>query len=562
MRYITYMVNLLIIVLLLALGWTTYLFYQTQKLTQKQSQLLTAKVQESVKDSQLHDIPDVMQTTDTVTKKQLWTRVQQQFKDTVVQVFSQIAEFNWIEPYKTPNQMEATGSAFFINDSGQLITNAHVVEQAQAVSIQIPSLGKRRFDVTILGISPERDLALLEVKPAELEAIKKALGKDKLPYMLMGNSDHIHRADKIMALGYPLGQQGLKSTTGVVSGREHIQGQHFIQISAPLNKGNSGGPSLNSSGEVVGVNSAGIANAQNVGYIIPSNDVQLFLRQIRDLLPSQSPILLRKPYLGVIFTSASDSLTAYLKNPPPGGLYVVEVYKGSPLQKAGVQPGDMMYEINGHAIDMYGEMNVDWSLEDKISIIDYISRLKVGDDVRLVIYRKGVRKELTLTFAQTALAPIRVMYPGYEGIDYEVMAGLIVMQLTLNHVLYLVKAAPDLMQYADFKKQMEPLLVVTQVQLNSPAYRTRVITPGTIITHVNNELVKTLDDFRKAVLKSTDTGYLTLKTKDNGFVVLSLPDIIQDEERLAALYFYRLSSTYKDLKQKFEQQHAAQTVKV
>lgn len=485
----------------------------------------------------------------TQSKQQLWSSLQLKLKDTVAQVFAQIAEFNWIEPYKTPSQGEASGTAFFINDKGELITNAHVVDQAKAVFIQIPSLGKRRFEVDVIGVSPERDLALLRVKSQDSENIKKELKKDAIPFLKLGDSDSIQRADKLMALGYPLGQQGLKSTTGVVSGREHLSGQHFIQISAALNKGNSGGPSLNCSGQVIGVNSAIIQGAQNVGYIIPINEVKLFLDQLRSMITpdTNSPILLRKPFLGVLFNNANDDLTAFLKNPPPGGLYVVDVYKGSQLYKAGIRQGDMIYTMNNHPIDIYGEMNVPWSKEDKVSMIDYISRLKLGENIKLEYYRSGVKKIAEFKFSQSELLPIRRMYPGYEKVDYEVIAGIVVMPLTLNHIVLLAQLAPELVQYADLRKHMEPALLITHVLLNSPASRARSIYAGAIIVEVNGEKVKTLPDFRRALLKSANSGYLTIRTSENIFVVLPLETIMQSEPRLSNTYFYPLSEGYKDL---------------
>ncbi len=481
-------------------------------------------------------------------KRQLWSSLQSKFKDAVPQVFAQMTEFNWVEPYKTPSQQESTGSAFFINKEGELITNAHVVDQAIAVSVQVPSIGKRRFNVDIIGISPDRDLALLRLKKDELEALKKELKVKEIPFLTMGNSDSINRADKIMALGYPLGQAGLKSTTGVVSGREHLMAQYFIQISAPINKGNSGGPSLDKNGFVIGVNTAGIPGAQNVGYIIPINDVMLFLDQLRTLPASSTPKLLRKPYLGVVFNPVgNDNLTAFLGNPPPGGLYVVDIYKNSPLEKAGLKAGDMIYKIDNYAVDTSGEMSVPWSKEDRISIVDYVSRLKIGDKVSLQFYRKGALKKTSFTLTQTE-PPIKRVYPGYEKIDYEVLAGFVLMPITLNHVVLLAQYAPELMAFADLKKPVDPALLITHVMLNSPGSRARTIGAGGIISEVNGQKIKSLNDFRLAVPESIKTGYLTIKTTDNQFVALSLREIMEDEPRLASTYFYQLSQSYKDLK--------------
>jgi len=170
-----------------------------------------------------------------ISSSQLWRPVQEKVKDTVVQVFSQIVEFDYLQPYRVPSQGQASGTGFFINDQGDLLTNAHVVDQAKAVWIQIPTLGKRILDVTVIGVSPERDIALLRVKSADLAVIKSVLGS--VPYLPLGDSDGVHRSDEVMAIGYPLGQQSLKSTTGVISGREH----NYIQMSAPINPARSRG---------------------------------------------------------------------------------------------------------------------------------------------------------------------------------------------------------------------------------------------------------------------------------------------------------------------------------
>jgi len=418
--------------------------------------------------------------------QQLWRPVQEKVKDTVVQVFSQITEFDFVQPYKTPGQSSAYGSGFFISDTGDLITNSHVVDQARAVWIQIPSLGKRIIDVEIVGISPERDLALLRLTP-------------KIPYLPLGDSDAVRRSDEVMALGYPLGQQSLKSTTGVVSGQE----QHFIQISAPLNPGNSGGPLLNSRGEVIGINSAIIPGAQSVGYMIPINDLKI----VRDDLAKIK--LLRKPFLGVLFNNASESLTDYLGNPQPGGCYVVEVVHGSTLAKAGIKAGDMIYEINGHRIDIFGDMSVAWS-EDKISLIDYVGRLSIGQKVSMVVYRHGKRLAVNVTFGQGEVPAIRRIYPGYEEIDYEVFGGMVIMELSLNHINILGSNAPGLARFAELKKQGQTTLVVTHIFPTSQIARERTLAVGATLNEVNGTEVHSLTDFRNAIIKTAENKYFTV----------------------------------------------------
>ncbi|MBI2774806.1 trypsin-like peptidase domain-containing protein [Candidatus Dependentiae bacterium] len=470
---------------------------------------------------------------------QAWSELQDKVKNAVVQVFSQIGTIDLLQPYKTPNQYQGTGSGFFINKEGEIITNAHVIDQAKAIWIQIPGLGKQQIDVEIVGLSPERDLALLRVPAEGLEVIKTVLGE--IPHLDFGDSNDVKRADEVMTLGYPLGQQGLKSTVGVVSGRE----QHLIQIDAPINPGNSGGPSLNRSCQVVGVNTLYAPDAQNVGFIIPINQLKIVLDDLRTVK------LLRKPFLGIIFNNGSESLTNYLANPQPGGLYVVDVYKGSPLAKAGVKRGDMVYEINGYKLDMYGEMF--WQGE-KVALIDYVSQMKLGQHVDLVVYRKGARKDISLTFEQTELLPIRHMYPGFEKLDYEVTAGMVVQPLTINHLPILVNQAPALAKYAEMKYQMEPALIITHIFPDSQAHRSRSLMPGSILKEVNGEPCKTMQEFRIALSKGLKTGNLTIETNEGVFVVCPFKKVLEEQVRLAKDYFFPLSDTTKTLLVQAEKQ--------
>ena len=469
-----------------------------------------------------------------------WGQVHSMVRNTVVQVFVHSAQYNWLEPYKTPQQRVSSGTGFFINDAGLLITNAHVVDQYRAVYIQIPYFGKRRFDVEVIGVSPERDLALLQVIPEDFAIIKAELGD--VPHLEFGDSDEIHRADEVMTLGYPLGQQSLKSTVGVVSGRQHIDGRSMIQIDAPINPGNSGGPSLNRSGKVIGVNTAGITEggAQNVGYIIPSSEVQLFLKQLEDIPAEHGVKFLRKPFLGILFGNGSDALADFLHNPKPGGFYVVEVYPGSPLDKASVKAGDMIYEIDGHKIDYFGDIKVAWS-EDKVSVVDYVARLMPGEKMHLVIYRNGVRKEMTAQFDFSDMTPVRNRYPGYEIIDYEVVGGMVVMELTLNHVALLLQKNAQLVKYAELESQMKPALIITHVLPDSEASKTRSLHEAMIIKEINGKPVSTLEEFRKQVAKSIDTGFLTVKADGNVFTVLPFIRALRDEPKLAAAYFYNVT---------------------
>ncbi|MCF7899381.1 trypsin-like peptidase domain-containing protein [Candidatus Babeliales bacterium] len=466
-----------------------------------------------------------------------WLDIQKNAKDTVVQVFSQVSRFNWEEPYKTPDQLEGAGSGFFINEDGFLLTNFHVVNQASSVQIQIPSFGRERFDATIIGVCPDRDIALLKLKDDDLAEIKEKLGK--ISYLEFGDSDSIVRTQKVLALGYPLGQERLKSTLGIVSGRERAG---FIQITAPLNPGNSGGPCLNHSGQVIGINFAGIIEAQNVGYIIPINEVK---NAVKDLYNVK---LLRKPILGCIFTVTTPDFVKYLGNPIGGGWYIAQVFQDTILDEIGVKENDMLYSVNGYDLDYYGELSVPWS-EDKIALLDFLNRFTVEDDIHFVIYRNGHRKDFNFKLSNKFVPPVRKICPEFEPefTDYEIIGGMVIMQLTLNHIATLLERVPELSKYIRPEAQHEPAILITNVFPDSQARKARVLTKGAIIDEVNGDNVKTLADFRRAVKKSKESGYLTVKTGDKMFAALPINKILQDEDRLINRYFYKKSKLLSEL---------------
>jgi serine protease Do len=476
-----------------------------------------------------------------VSSGQLWRPIQEKVRDTVIQVFSHISALDILKPYAPPAQGSSGGSGFFISDEGYLITNAHVVNQAESMWIQIPSLGKRIIDVELIGFSPERDLALLRVTPEGLTVIRRELGA--VPYLPLGDSDLVLRSDEVLALGYPLGQQMLKSTTGVVSGRE----QNLIQTSAAINPGNSGGPLLNAQGEVIGINTSACLDANNVGYAIPVNVLHTILADLHNVT------LLHKPYLGVVFSSATESLVEYLGNPPPGGCYVVEVVPNSTLDKAGVERGDMIYRINGFNVDRFGEMNVPWS-EDKIGIADLVNRMAIGDKVALQLYRNGKCIEKEVEFNYASQPAIRQVYPGYEPIDYEIFGGMVVMELTRNHIKAFKDCAIGLAKYLEFRHQAEPILIVTHIFSNSQLYRSRILSQGTTLNEVNGIKVRTLADFRDAIKQGVTSQFLTILASDNVnrssdhiFVALPMQQLLAEEPQLAKAFRYPLTAMTREL---------------
>ena len=198
----------------------------------------------------------------------------------------------------------------------------------------------------------------------------------------------------------------------------------------------------------------------------------------------------------------------------------------------------------------------------KFQLTDYVSRLSIGDKVNLVVYRKGKRKDIIATFKQMELTPIRKVYPNFEEIDYETCAGMVIMELTINHIAALANQAPGLTQFADIKNQTDPVLVVTHVFPTSYVARTRTITEGTTINEINGQLVHSLADLRKAVKKSVETGFLTLRVSDNimrvsdhVFVVLPFERVIAEEQQLSFDYRYPITALNKELSFAWNETH-------
>ncbi len=516
-----------------AIVTTTLVLFKNQKELAFAIEQLSSRSKDVEKESK-SDIKII----EKVVTSQPWAQIQDKSRDTVVQVIAQTAEIDILQPYKTPKMGGGFGSGFFINDEGEIITNNHVIDEAKSIWIKIPSLGKIIIDVELVGRSPERDIALLKVSAEGLKLIRAKLGK--VPFLSLGDSDVVKRADEVLTLGYPLGQTSLKSTTGIVSGREHLSGHYLIQISSAINPGSSGGPSLSSNGQVVGITCSGIMSAQNIGYIIPINELKIILDDLRKTK------LLRRPFLGVLLNNASIELTEYLSNPLPGGCYVVDVYQGSPLSKAGVKAGDMIYEINGHKLDIYGDLSVPWT-EDKLSVVDYVTRLEIGQDVNILLYRNGSKEEISFKFDFSEQAPVRKIFVGDDIIDYEIFAGMLLQPLTLNHVAMLLSNAPVLAKYGEFKHQMEPALIVTHVVPNSQVQRLEVIREGAVITEINGKKIGTMKELRESLKSSANEKHITFKTSDGVFFVIDPKKALQETIKASANYQYPISDFIKEL---------------
>ena len=455
----------------------------------------------------------------------------------VVHVFSHVAPFNWREPYKIREQAENRGTGFFINEDGYLITNAHVVHEAKLIEIRLPVLGRKALYAEIISFCPERDIALLRVVQPDLLFIRQQLGK--VSWLELGDSDAIGRTEPILVLGYPLGQYNLKGSTGIVSGYESIESNSLIQITAPINAGNSGGPLINEQGQVVGVTLAISALANNIGYAVPINDLKIILPTLFKTR------LLRRPVLGILYSSVSDDEARFLHNPVPAGLYINKVGSGTIAEKMDIKVGDMIYAIDECPVDSFGQTVVPFN-DDRIALHDLFNRIPQGDDITIMLYRHGLLMNVHGTFNLTPPYPIREIYPDYEPVDYEIIAGLVIMQLTDNHIAILQEDMPWLMLYEQIDNKTKPVLVISHVLPSSQADNRESLSAGQILTQINGQEIATLEELRKALGRSVETGFITLKTQQHVFAAFPLKETVQEMSRLSQEFHYPLSAAIKE----------------
>lgn len=482
-----------------------------------------------------------------------WNKVQKKAEQAVVQVFSQMVEPNVLKPYRKESG-EGRGTAFLISEQGCILTNYHVVAGATRVVIQMPLLfGKKMIEVDVKSVCPERDIALLKLRDQDCEKIKIKHGS--IPYLVLGDSEKIDRSDELLALGFPLGQESLKSATGVVSGEEHVTiasgggrtvEARCFQVSTPINPGNSGGPTLNRDGEVVGINTAGIGAAQNVGYILPISEYKLIEIDLR-----RKP-LVKKPYLGATYCYAEgDELAHLLGNPVPSGCYLTKVYDYGLMHEFGLRSGDMIYSLNGCAVDVYGHVKVP-EKDDRINISDFLSSLALGDALTIVMYRAGEEHILKGEVFCPEEPPISWKYFQYDNVDYEIVGGILLQELSFNILGFfkdpqVAQQVPNintyLAQYAlDESTRSESAVIVTQIFASSLAHRTRAIGLGEIITELNGKRITTLKEVREALSSPIEgSKFTTFKTRDEDLIALNTQEMLEDELRLSAAFNYTVT---------------------
>jgi S1-C subfamily serine protease len=288
------------------------------------------------------------------------------------------------------------GSGFIISDDGLVLTNSHVVFDRQAITVIMDD--GRRVKPTLLGADPIYDIAVLRIPVVRKETPKARLG----------NSDLLRIGEDVVAIGNPLAlEQTL--TRGVVSGlNRFVPDSPFslalplIQTDAPINPGNSGGPLFNRCGEAIGINTLMVSDAQNIGFAVPINTA----RQIIPQLVEHGRII--RPWFGMGVKPISRETVEIINIPMVEGLLVEKVDSGSPAQQAGIHGGNLPVTIAGEQFllggDIITEMNGQ-SPNDPTRFAELVSSLKVGDTVRLTLYREKHARQVMFKLPERPLLP-------------------------------------------------------------------------------------------------------------------------------------------------------------
>ena len=272
---------------------------------------------------------------------------------------------------------QGVGSGFIVSGEGRILTNAHVVDGADTVQVTLKD--GRSFEGRVVGTDPVTDVAVIDIDA------------DNLPTAALSDSDRLQPGEWAIAIGNPLGLDntvtvGIVSATGRSSGQVGVSDKRvdFIQTDAAINPGNSGGPLLNERGEVIGMNTAIIQDAQGIGFAIPINSVE----RIAEQLVATGRV--EHPYLGIRMVTLNDQTKASLSQqsnlslPDGDGVLVVEVVPGSPADRAGLEPGDVLMSVN------------DAPVATAQAVQDQVEATAIGDDVPVTLSRDGRRQTVTV----------------------------------------------------------------------------------------------------------------------------------------------------------------------
>lgn len=367
------------------------------------------------------------------------------------------------EEYEVPGY----ASGFIFDKLGYVLTNNHVVADAEEVTVRLPD--EKEYVAEIVGSDPSTDIAVLKIE-----------GDGDFPTVPLGDSEVIRIGDWAIAVGNPFGYLEGTMTVGIISakGRSdlNIMGgtpalQSFIQTDASINFGNSGGPLVNINGEAIGMNTAINPYGQGIGFAIPIN----LVRRVTDEIITSGKV--SWGYLGILPQAITRDLAEALGVEVREGILVAEVIESGPADKAGMKRGDIIVEFNGQRAGGVDEFRLN------------VAQAGVGAEVEVEVLRDGDTRELDVTLGERPTRFARAASQPYEG-EW--------LGITVDDVNGPVgrRAAP-----AD----LEEGVVVVGVDADSPA-EDAGLGVGDLIEEVDGKDIRSLDDYEEAIDEARDRG--------------------------------------------------------
>ena len=364
------------------------------------------------------------------------------------------------------------GSGFIIDRDGDVVTNAHVVKNADKILVKLED--QREFDAQVVGIDDKTDVALLKIPAGDY------------PVVTLGNSDVIQVGDWVVAIGNPFGLSETV-TAGIVSAKERVIGEgpydNFIQTDASINPGNSGGPLLDLRAQVVGINAAIFSQSGGnigIGFAIPINLARGIIEQLR----THGKVV--RGWLGVAIQEVTPDLARSFGLSKSAGALVADVTPDSPAANAGIERGDVIIDYEGTHIDAAHQLPT------------LVAQTEIGKRVSLTVLRNGAQKTVTAVVAEMP-SPTAAAEGGPHN---ETNWGLSVADIT-----------PDIARQFDLQQRSG--VIVTDVEAGSPADEAS-LQPGDVISEINKKPVRTISDLRKAVRAAGDAKELLLLVQRQG----------------------------------------------
>jgi len=379
--------------------------------------------------------------------------------------------------YREP--VTALGSGFIISPDGYLLTNNHMVEGAEKVTVELAD--GRKFTAEIIGTDPDSDIAVIKIDA------------DNLPCLELADSDTLEVGEWVLAIGNPLGFSHTV-TAGIVSAKGRSVGlaniENFIQTDAAINRGNSGGPLLNLEGKVVGMNTAIYGETGNIGigFAIPANMAKHAYKQIRE------GGAVERGFLGISFEDITPELAAALDlKTDTRGVAIKDVIPDSAAEKAGLQRYDVIIDFEGKPVEKSNDF------------LNRVAMLSPDTKVEVVVLRDGKRKTFTVKLGKR---PPEDELTGALPADTIEELGFSVVNLTDN-----------LADNLGFEG--ESGVVVREVKSGSKAAQAGIV-PGALIKEVNRQKVKNTKEFNEAIKQAKKKGRALLLIRIERTAVLAL----------------------------------------